>query len=71
MFTGTSIAYGHAESRYATLRRRAHRVHPGTRATSPTLPSHGKGWQAMMSVHVVDWQKREDALVSYVVADIS
>lgn len=28
------------------------------------FPGHGKGWQAMMSVYVSDWQEREERLNS-------
>jgi hypothetical protein len=30
------------------------------------IPGHGKGWQALMNIHLPDWRKREDPLAGWV-----
>jgi hypothetical protein len=30
------------------------------------IPGHGKGWQALMGIHLPDWRKREERLAEWV-----
>jgi predicted metal-dependent hydrolase len=30
------------------------------------IPGHGKGWQALMNIHLPDWRKREEQLAGWV-----
>lgn len=35
------------------------------------IPSHGKGWQTLMSIHLPDWREREERLAGWVVRERS